>query len=130
MNNQDAAAARRTDFGFTLVEMLISTAVLVLLILIVTQVINTAATTVRPANRHIDTDTEARTVFDRMAVDFAQMVKRSDVDYYFKANGRKYPGHSGGHSKGGGTGGTEGLEGFIAVYAAGPCDFTTLAKPN
>src|SRR2546421_12202060 len=102
MNNQDAAAARRTDFGFTLVEMLISTAVLALLILIVTQVINTAATTVRPANRHIDTDTEARTVFDRMAVDFAQKLKRKDVEYYFKANVRKNPDDYVGRSRVGG----------------------------
>ena len=57
-------------------EMLISIGVLALLILIVTQVIDTAATTVRPANKHIDTDTEARTVFDRMAVDFGRMLKR------------------------------------------------------
>src|SRR5438132_3190588 len=120
MNNQGAAAAGRTDFGFTLVEMLIPTAVLVLLILIVTQVINTAATTLRPANRHIDTDTEARTVFDRMAVDFAQMLKRSDVDYYFKANGRKYPGHSGGHSRGGGQGGQTDLNDYIAFYTQAP----------
>src|SRR5438132_10727784 len=120
MNNQGAAAAGRTDFGFTLVEMLISTAVLVLLILIVTQVINTAATTVRAANKHIDTDTEARTVFDRMAVDFAQTLKRTDVDYYFKANGRKYPGHSGGHSRGGGQGGQTDLNDYIAFYTQTP----------
>src|SRR5438034_8120452 len=29
-------------------------------------------------------DTQARAVFDRMALDFAQMLKRSDVDYYLK----------------------------------------------
>jgi hypothetical protein len=122
MNDQYSNAARRTDFGFTLVEILISTAVLVLLILIVTQVINTAATTVRPANKHIDTDTEARTVFDRMAVDFAQMLKRTDVDYYLKANNRKYPGRSGGHSKGGGGGGQGQLDlnDYIAFYTQTP----------
>ena len=69
-------AVQRTCRGFTLMEMLISIGVLALLILIVTQVIDTAATTVRPANKHIDTDTEARTVFDRMAVDFGRMLKR------------------------------------------------------
>jgi prepilin-type N-terminal cleavage/methylation domain-containing protein len=107
--------------AFTLLELLVSLGVLALLILIVTQVINTAATTVRPANKHIDTDTEARIVFDRMAVDFAQMLKRTDVDYYFKANGRKYPGHSGGHSKGGGGGqGQTDLNDFIAFYTRAP----------
>src|SRR5438132_6836371 len=99
MNNQYSNAARRTDFGFTLVEMLISTAVLALLILIVTQVINTAATTVRPANKHIDTDTQARVVLDRMALDFAQMLKRTDVDYYVKQRSG-YNGHGNGHGWG------------------------------
>jgi hypothetical protein len=98
-------------------ELLISMVILALLILIATQVINTTATTVRPANKHIDTDTEARTVFDRMAVDFAQMLKRKDVDYYLKANVRKYPGHSGGHSKGGGVGqGHTDLNDYMAFY--------------
>ena len=122
MNNQYSNTARRTDFGFTLVEMLISVTVLVLLILIVTQVINTTATTVRPANKHIDTDTEARTVFDRMAVDFAQMLKRTDVDYFFKANNRKYPGHSGDHGRGGGGGGQgqTDLNDYIAFYTQTP----------
>jgi prepilin-type N-terminal cleavage/methylation domain-containing protein len=110
-----------TGRAFTLVEMLISIVVLALLILMVTQVVNTAATVARPANKHIDTDTEARTVFDRMAVDFAQMLKRTDVDYYIKANARKYPGHSGGHSKGGGGGqGQTDLNDYIAFYSEVP----------
>jgi len=32
----------------------------------------------------MDADSQARQLFDRMAVDFAQMVKRSDVSYYLK----------------------------------------------
>jgi prepilin-type N-terminal cleavage/methylation domain-containing protein len=114
-------AAQSNCGGFTLTEMLISIVILALLILVVTQVINTAATTVRPANKHIDTDTEARTVFDRMAVDFAQMLKRIDVDYYFKANAIKYPGHSGGHKKGGGgPPGQTDLNDYIAFYCQAP----------
>jgi hypothetical protein len=101
--------------------MLVSIVVLALLVLMVTQVINTAATTVRPANKHIDTDTEARTVFDRMAVDIGRMLKRTDVDYFLKANSRKYPGHSGGHSKGGGGGqGQTDLNDFMAFYSHAP----------
>jgi len=79
------AAAQGTCHAFTLLEMLISVVVLALLILIVTQVVNTAATVVRPANKHIDTDTQARAVLDRMALDFGKMLKRTDVDYYLKA---------------------------------------------
>jgi prepilin-type N-terminal cleavage/methylation domain-containing protein len=120
MKKQYPTVAQRMCRAFTLVEMLISIVMLALLILLVTQVINTAATTVRPANKHIDTDTEARTVFDRMAADFAQMSKRTDVDYYFKANARKYPGHSGGHSKGGGQQGQTDLNDYIAFYSQVP----------
>src|SRR4029450_8088566 len=94
--------SRQLQRAFTLAELLVSTGVLVLLVLLLSQLLNTTATTVRPGNKHIDTDTEARIVFDRMAVDFAQMLKRTDVDYYLKANDNKYPGHSGEHRRGGG----------------------------
>ena len=95
------AAAQAARRAFTLVEMLISIVVLALLILTAAQVMNTAATVVRPANKHIDTDTEARVVFDRMAADFGKMLKRSDIDYWLKQQGpRYYPGHSFGHSQG------------------------------
>ena len=91
--------ARRARAGFTLVEMLVSIVLLALLILLVTQVVNTAAIVVRPATKHIDTDTQARTVFDRMAVDFAQMLKRTDIDYYVKGP-TNYNGHGNGHGNG------------------------------
>jgi prepilin-type N-terminal cleavage/methylation domain-containing protein len=122
IEKQYSIAARTIRSGFTLVEMLVSMGVLVLLALFLTQLVNTAATTVRPANKHIDTDTEARTVFDRMAVDFAQMLKRADVDYYVKANSIKYPGHSGGHKKGGGGGGggQTDLNDYMAFYTQAP----------
>jgi hypothetical protein len=91
-------------------------AVLTILIVLATQLLGHLALTARPANKHIDTDAEARAVLDRMAVDFAEMVKRPDVDYYFKANAGKYPGHSGGHSKGGGAKGQTDLNDYIAFY--------------
>jgi len=94
-----SAAAQNTCRAFTLVEMLISIGVLALLVLLVTQVVNTAATVVRPANKHIDTDTQGRAILDRMAVDFGRMLKRTDVDYYIKQPIR-YNGHSNGHGYG------------------------------
>src|SRR5712691_9647435 len=95
------AGIQGTGQGFTLMEMLISIVIMTLLILLVTQVVNTAATVARPANKHIDTDTEARVVLDRMAVDIGHMLKRSDIDYWVKQQGaRYYPGHSYGHSQG------------------------------
>ena len=34
----------------------------------------------------MDADSQVRPVLDRMTIDFSQMVKRSDVDYYVKSN--------------------------------------------
>src|SRR5713101_7782928 len=105
------AAAQVTWRAFTLVEMLISIVVLALLILIVTQVVNTTAAVVRPANKHIDTDTQGRAILDRMALDFGKMLKRTDVDYVIKQPGRaNYPGNSGGHSQGQGKKASSGQE--------------------
>jgi hypothetical protein len=58
--------------------------VLVLLVLLFTQLLNSAATVTILGHKLMDADSEARQVFDRMAIDFAQMVKRSDVDYFAK----------------------------------------------
>src|SRR5438093_8709377 len=99
MKKQYLATTQNTCRAFTLIEMLISIVVLALLILLVTQVVNTAATVVRPANKHIDTDTQARGILDRMAVDLGRMLKRTDVDYYIKQP-VNYNGHGNGHGWG------------------------------
>jgi prepilin-type N-terminal cleavage/methylation domain-containing protein len=89
------------DSGFTLVEMLISIALLVLVVLVVTGLVNSASTLIATGSKHISADTQARTVFDRMAVDFGKMLKRMDVDYYLKQDCPScYPGHSYGHGQG------------------------------
>ena len=79
----DATAKRRG--GFTIMELLVSLLVLAIIILMVAQLMNDAAATARTGTKHIDTDTQARIVLDRMAVDFAKMLKRTDIDYYIKA---------------------------------------------
>jgi hypothetical protein len=70
--------------GFTLAEMLVSIAVLVLLVLLVSQVLNSATTVITRGRKGIDADAEARIVFDRMSTDFARMVRRNDIDFYGK----------------------------------------------
>lgn len=75
---------RTTVRGFTLAEMLIAITVLVVLVLLFTRLLNSAAVFTTLANKRIDADSNARPLLDRMAVDFAQMVKRSDVSYYLK----------------------------------------------
>jgi prepilin-type N-terminal cleavage/methylation domain-containing protein len=104
------AAARRTrdaftlkqrgrPNGFTLAELLVSVFVLSIIILMVAQLMTSATTITRTGHTHISTDTQARTVFDRMAVDFAQMLKRTDIDYYVKGP-TNYTGHGNGHGWG------------------------------
>jgi len=72
--------------AFTLAELLVSVGVLVLLTLLATQLLNNAATIMTLGHRQMDADSQARELFDRMAIDFAQMIRRSDVDYYLKSS--------------------------------------------
>ena len=76
----------RDEAAFTLAELVLSVGVLVLLVLLTTQLLNSAATIMTLGHRQMNADSAARELFDRMAIDFAQMVKRSDVDYYLKSS--------------------------------------------
>jgi type II secretory pathway component PulJ len=78
------AALRHTSGGFTLAELLVSVFVLTLIVFMAGQFMTSATAITRTGHKHIDTDTQARVVFDRMALDFAQMLKRTDIDYYVK----------------------------------------------
>jgi prepilin-type N-terminal cleavage/methylation domain-containing protein len=75
---------RRLNHAFTLVELMLTTAILAILVLFVTSLVNSAATITTLGNKRMDADTQARQLLDRMAVDFAQMVKRDDVDLFAK----------------------------------------------
>lgn len=77
---------RQSEKAFTLTEVLLSMVVLTLLVLIVSGLVNSASTVTAGANKRMDTDSQARSVLDRMTGDFAQMIKRQDVDYYVKSN--------------------------------------------
>jgi Prokaryotic N-terminal methylation motif len=70
--------------AFTLLELLVSIGLLVVLVLLVSRVFTMAMNTVRQGQMRIDADAQVRPLFDRMAIDFAQMLKRSDVDFYGK----------------------------------------------
>src|SRR5438552_8478735 len=102
-------ALRRKAGGFTLAELLVSVFVLLIIILMVTQLMTSATAITRTGNKHVDTDTQARVVFDRMALDFAQMLKRTDVDYYVKQR-TGYNGHGNGHGWGRGHNGDLGSD--------------------
>jgi prepilin-type N-terminal cleavage/methylation domain-containing protein len=112
------APARRTRGGFTLPELLVSVSVIALLVFMVAQLMTSATAITRTGHKHFDTDTQARVVLDRMALDFAQMVKRTDVDYYIKQP-NKYNGHGNGHGCGQGRNGDKGSD-QIAFYSMVP----------
>jgi len=86
MVDHNAPRQRVRSGGFTLAELLITVGVLVVVVLLFTQLLKSAATITTLGHKRMDADSQARQVLDRMAVDFAQMVKRSDVDYYVKSN--------------------------------------------
>ncbi|HEY1770800.1 MAG TPA: prepilin-type N-terminal cleavage/methylation domain-containing protein [Chthoniobacterales bacterium] len=77
---------RRRRDAFTLAELLVSIVVLLLIVVIVSRMINSAASVVTMGSKRMDSASQVRPVFERMAIDFAQMVKRPDVDYYVKSN--------------------------------------------
>ena len=85
--------------AFSLIEILLAVSVVTIMVLILGQLMGHATTITRTGSKHIDTDTQARVVLDRMAIDIAQMLKRTDIDYYLKGSGG-YTGHGNGHGNG------------------------------
>src|SRR6476660_1712264 len=69
--------------AFTLAEMLVAVAVLSLFLLFVVHLTDSTTTTTTNSSKHMDADSHARMIFDRMAIDFDKMLKRPDVDYVF-----------------------------------------------
>jgi hypothetical protein len=72
--------------GFALAELLVSVGVLVLLVFLASQLMNTAANITTLGHKKMDADSQTRQLFDRMAIDFDHMVRRSDMDYYIKSS--------------------------------------------
>jgi prepilin-type N-terminal cleavage/methylation domain-containing protein len=85
--------------GFTLIEIMVAVAVLVILILFVVQLTNSATAITRIGTKHMDADTQARTVLDRLGFDIGRMIRRNDLDYYIKG-AAAYTGHGNGHGWG------------------------------
>jgi type II secretory pathway pseudopilin PulG len=106
---------RRTA-AFTLVEMLVSVAVLVLLILLISQLFNSATATATISRKHIDADEAAAMVFDQMAIDFSRMPRRADVNYVFYKNTAGTP--------------TSGSSDAMFFYADAPGVLSTTASNN
>jgi len=74
---------RAKGMAFTLIEIMVSTSILILIILLVNQLINSASMTTVTASKRIDSDNQARLIFAKMAEDFDAMYQRGDLNYYF-----------------------------------------------
>jgi prepilin-type N-terminal cleavage/methylation domain-containing protein len=74
----------RLNSAFTLVELLIATVVLSVLVLLVTRLFTSASAIATLGTKRMETGAQVRPLFERMAMDFSQMVKRSDVQVYVK----------------------------------------------
>src|SRR5437870_13504191 len=85
------AKQRERVSAFTLAELAVTVGVLVLLVFLATQLLKSAATVTTLGHKQMDADSQTRQLLDRMAIDFAQMVKRSDVDYYVKSSATPPP---------------------------------------
>ena len=101
--------------AFTLAELLVSVGVLVVITLLATQLLNTAATVTTLGNKQMDADSQARQILDRMAIDFAQLMKRTDVDFFAK-----------GTAAGGAMAGND----LIAFYSAVPGYYPTSSNQS
>lgn len=69
--------------AFTLVEVMVSVAILSILIGLIGTIFSAATKSITIDTTHLDADGEARLIFDRMANDFENMPRRNDVDYIF-----------------------------------------------
>lgn len=72
--------------GFTIIELLVSMAVLSLMIALVAQLMNSATTTTTLSGKQAEADNIARAAFNVMESDFGGMVIRPDADYFFYKN--------------------------------------------
>jgi type II secretory pathway component PulJ len=77
---------RSRNEAFTLVEVLVACAVLVLLVVMVAEMVGSATNVTSASKKRLDADDEVRLVFDRMDADIALMLKRPDINPLFVAN--------------------------------------------
>jgi hypothetical protein len=78
-----AAQSSNPKAASTLVEILVSVVVLVMLVALVARLMSSATLIASQGGKRLDSDDQARVVFERMAADFSSMVRRLDVDYIF-----------------------------------------------
>ncbi len=73
------------DPGFSLIEVLVSMAVLALLIALIAQMFSSATSVATSGEKRMDADSQAQAVFDRLGLDLALSPRRSDLDIFSKS---------------------------------------------
>lgn len=73
--------------GFTLLELMVAIAVTALIGVLIVQIIAATTAATRQSNKGIDAAAQARLAFDRLGMDLAARVRRSDVDFFAGTNG-------------------------------------------
>lgn len=69
--------------AFTLIELLVALTILSIVVALVSNITNSATRTIAGSSSRLGADLEGRAVLDRMSLDFAKMIKRSDIQYLF-----------------------------------------------
>lgn len=110
----------RHEAAFTLSEMLIAMGVLAILIVFTTRLFNGATNVSGVATKRIENVEHARALFQRMGLDFTQMLKRRDISYFVKA----------GDTNAAMSGGTKGVNDRIAFYTALPGYYSSNLRYN
>lgn len=70
----------RRSSGFTLIEILVATAVLIILVTMVASIVQSGNTVISSSRKHLSADSEAREVFGQFGMDLARMPRRTDLD--------------------------------------------------
>ena len=83
----------RSPRAFTLIELIVSIGVLTLLALIASRLVHSAGSLTTLGYKRMEAANQVRPLLARMALDFAQMIKRSDLDYYVKSAADNQPGN-------------------------------------
>ena len=81
---------RPLSSAFTLIELVLAVGVLVMLVILIGHLMNGATLAINQSGKRMDSDSQVRIIFDRMANDFGGIIRRQDVDYIFaKQNGNE-----------------------------------------
>ncbi len=76
-------SSQKRERSFTLPELLVAISITVLIALFLVKIIDIVSHSIHLNSQKISADDQARTVFDRMSIDFQRMPKRRDMGYHF-----------------------------------------------